>query len=55
MVASTNAAATTAAPSNGFRWMQLIVGVICMAMMANLQYGWTFFVGPMSKAHSWRR
>jgi OFA family oxalate/formate antiporter-like MFS transporter len=33
--------------------MQLIIGVICMAMMANLQYGWTFFVGPMAKAHSW--
>ena len=39
--------------SNGFRWTQLIIGVICMAMMANLQYGWTFFVGPMAKAHSW--
>jgi OFA family oxalate/formate antiporter-like MFS transporter len=24
-----------------------------MAMMANLQYGWTYFVGPMSKAHLW--
>jgi OFA family oxalate/formate antiporter-like MFS transporter len=24
-----------------------------MAMIANLQYGWTYFVGPMSKAHSW--
>ncbi|WP_300216724.1 oxalate/formate MFS antiporter [Bradyrhizobium sp.] len=34
--------------------MQLIVGIICMAMMANLQYGWTFFVGPMAKAHSWQ-
>jgi OFA family oxalate/formate antiporter-like MFS transporter len=21
--------------------------------MANLQYGWTYFVGPMAKAHSW--
>ncbi|HUN98538.1 MAG TPA: MFS transporter, partial [Bradyrhizobium sp.] len=39
--------------SNGFRWMQLIVGVICMAMIANLQYGWTYFVGPMAKAHQW--
>jgi MFS transporter, OFA family, oxalate/formate antiporter len=39
--------------SSGFRWMQLITGVICMMMMANLQYGWTFFVGPMAKAHSW--
>src|SRR5579885_1202899 len=39
--------------ANGFRWMQLIIGVICMAMIANLQYGWTFFVNPMAKAHSW--
>src|SRR3974390_3179460 len=39
--------------SNGFRWMQLIIGVVCMAMIANLQYGWTFFVNPMAKAHSW--
>ena len=34
--------------SNSFRWTQLIVGVVCMAMMANLQYGWTYFVGPMA-------
>jgi OFA family oxalate/formate antiporter-like MFS transporter len=40
-------------PAKSYRWMQLIIGVICMAMMANLQYGWTYFVGPMSKAHSW--
>jgi MFS transporter, OFA family, oxalate/formate antiporter len=33
--------------------MQLIVGVICMALIANLQYGWTYFVGPMAKANSW--
>jgi OFA family oxalate/formate antiporter-like MFS transporter len=49
--------ATTAAPApalpNGYRWMQLIIGVICMAMIANLQYGWTYFVAPMSKAHAW--
>jgi OFA family oxalate/formate antiporter-like MFS transporter len=41
------------ASSNGFRWIQLITGVICMAMIANLQYGWTYFVSPMAKAHSW--
>jgi len=45
--------ATGSAPSNGYRWMQLIIGVVCMAMIANLQYGWTYFVGPMAKAHSW--
>ena len=41
------------APSNSYRWMQLVIGVICMAMIANLQYGWTFFVSPMAKANSW--
>ena len=25
-----------------------------MALIANLQYGWTLFVGPMQKAHGWR-
>jgi OFA family oxalate/formate antiporter-like MFS transporter len=44
---------STQAPSNAFRWMQLVIGVICMAMIANLQYGWTYFVGPMAKAHTW--
>ena len=46
-------AATAPTVSNSFRWMQLIIGVICMAMIANLQYGWTYFVGPMAKANSW--
>ena len=50
---ATAASAPSQSVSNGFRWMQLIIGVICMAMMANLQYGWTYFVGPMAKAHSW--
>jgi len=35
------------------RWMQLVAGVICMVMIANLQYGWTLFVHPMSQAHGW--
>ena len=37
------------------RWVQLVIGVICMAMIANLQYGWTFFVNPMSEKHGWTR
>src|SRR4051794_15302286 len=37
----------------GGRWLQLIVGVICMAMVANLQYGWTLFVSPMDAKHDW--
>jgi len=53
MVSSTNEATPAQATSSGFRWMQLIIGLICMATIANLQYGWTYFVGPMAKAHSW--
>jgi OFA family oxalate/formate antiporter-like MFS transporter len=36
-------------------WIQLIAGVICMAMIANLQYGWTVFVDPMSAQQGWSR
>jgi len=50
---ATAASAPSPQVNNGFRWTQLIVGIICMAMMANLQYGWTFFVPPMAKAHNW--
>ncbi|HEX3754888.1 MAG TPA: oxalate/formate MFS antiporter [Rhizomicrobium sp.] len=35
------------------RYLQLIVGVVCMVMIANLQYGWTLFVNPINKAHGW--
>ncbi len=41
--------------SNGYRWGQLIMGIICMAMIANLQYGWTLFVNPISVKHGWSR
>jgi len=39
----------------GNPWFQLIAGVICMAMIANLQYGWTVFVDPIGAAHGWGR
>jgi OFA family oxalate/formate antiporter-like MFS transporter len=35
------------------RWTQLIFCIICMALIANLQYGWTLFVIPINKAHGW--
>ena len=38
-----------------FRWIQLVMGIICMAMIANLQYGWTLFVNPLSEAHGWSK
>ncbi|HTS79951.1 MAG TPA: oxalate/formate MFS antiporter [Myxococcaceae bacterium] len=35
------------------RWAQLFLGVLSMVMIANLQYGWTLFVGPLDQAHHW--
>ena len=36
-------------------WPQLVIGVICMVMIANLQYGWTFFVPDIQKHFGWDR
>jgi OFA family oxalate/formate antiporter-like MFS transporter len=38
-----------------YRWIQLLVGIVCMAMIANLQYGWTLFVDPMDLKFHWGR
>ena len=38
-----------------FRWLQLAMGVTCMAMIANLQYGWTLFVDPIDAKYHWGR
>src|SRR6476660_2254563 len=35
------------------RWWQLALGVVCMSMIANLQYGWTLFVNPIHDKHGW--
>jgi len=35
------------------RWVQLWLGVLCMVLIANLQYAWTLFVSPMHQAHGW--
>jgi MFS transporter, OFA family, oxalate/formate antiporter len=37
------------------RWMQLIAGIVCMVMIANLQYGWTYFVDPINARFHWGR
>lgn len=37
----------------GNRWTQLVIGMVCMALVANLQYAWTLFVGPMNARHHW--
>jgi MFS transporter, OFA family, oxalate/formate antiporter len=37
------------------RWLQLVFGVFCMVQIANLQYGWTLFVGPIDQKFHWGR
>jgi len=53
MTATTQPAAPPEAPY--FRWLQLAMGVVCMAMIANLQYGWTLFVDPIDAKYHWGR
>src|ERR671936_1537630 len=43
----------TSVPVN--RWIQLVAGVVCMVMIANLQYGWTYFVDPIDARFHWGR
>jgi OFA family oxalate/formate antiporter-like MFS transporter len=31
------------------------MGIVCMAMIANLQYGWTLFVDPIDQKYHWGR
>ncbi|HUL57653.1 MAG TPA: oxalate/formate MFS antiporter [Anaeromyxobacteraceae bacterium] len=50
---SVEEAAPAHAPAG--RWFQLVLGVLCMVMIANLQYGWTLFVGPIDQRFHWGR
>jgi MFS transporter, OFA family, oxalate/formate antiporter len=45
----------TSTYSPAYRWGQLVMGIVCMAMIANLQYGWTLFVNPIAEKHGWSR
>lgn len=55
MNSTTDSAVTAALPHSRYRWLQLAMGIVCMAMIANLQYGWTLFVDPINHAHHWGR
>ena len=37
------------------RWIQLVLGIVCMATIANCQYGWTLFVAPIEDKYHWAR
>ena len=54
MEMSMSATSDAARPPH-YRWMQLIAGIICMVMIANLQYGWTYFVDPIDAKYHWGR
>ena len=41
------------AGSPAARWGQLACGILCMVMIANLQYGWTLFVNPIDQLYHW--
>ena len=48
-------ARTAMARPSTFRWLQLVFGIGCMVMIANLQYGWTLFVLPIDAKYHWGR
>jgi len=43
------------ATSSTGRWWQLVFGIFCMVMVANLQLGWTPFVDPIDQKFHWGR
>jgi OFA family oxalate/formate antiporter-like MFS transporter len=51
----TNATINASDKPNANRWIQLVMGIICMAMIANLQYGWTLFVNPIADKYHWSK
>ena len=54
-LAAATPARAPAVASEATRWGQLIFGIVCMVMIANLQYGWTLFVNPIDQKYHWGR
>ena len=54
-MAQDNAEAPLMERPPSYRWMQLFMGIICMVMIANLQYGWTLFVNPITEKYGWSK
>jgi MFS transporter, OFA family, oxalate/formate antiporter len=52
-MSSINQAAVRPAHISSTRWGILISCILCMIMIANLQYGWTLFVNPIAAKHGW--
>jgi MFS transporter, OFA family, oxalate/formate antiporter len=49
------AGASSGTAPTSVRLVQLLIGIVCMVMIANLQYGWTLFVNPIDEKHHWGR
>ncbi|WP_020181362.1 oxalate/formate MFS antiporter [Methylopila sp. M107] len=41
--------------SESTRWIQIVVGVVCMIATANIQYAWTLFVPEIQQTFGWER
>jgi OFA family oxalate/formate antiporter-like MFS transporter len=54
-IARTTTSSASARVSDTFRWTQLVIGICAMVMIANYQYGWTFFVPDIQKKFGWDR
>src|SRR5262249_651826 len=39
--------------SSRYRWGQLVIGLLSMALVPNLPYAWTLFVSPIDQKHHW--
>lgn len=52
---STSSTASVDASTNSIRWVQLVVGVVCMVAAANIQYAWTLFVPEITREFGWSR
>src|SRR5882757_5374635 len=55
-MSNSNEARMVGAPYMGFaqnRWLQLVFGIVCMGLVANLQYAWTLFVSPIEAKNHW--
>jgi OFA family oxalate/formate antiporter-like MFS transporter len=52
---TTTTPSVSASQPTSNRWLQLILGIICMASVANLQYGWTLFVLPIQQQWGWSK
>jgi MFS transporter, OFA family, oxalate/formate antiporter len=52
---TSNGSPIRGATSKWARWWQLVLGIICLVMIANLQYGWTLFIDPIDQRFHWGR